>query len=190
MHFHTYLWIFRNVCVWIFLILLLHIMCINYTFLRCVFVFYGNTSWKSCQYARTSHILITKACFYIVWLHHVIVYLFILSWSRGLKKFYFLVHGILLSLVFAGPFLVGFDLSTFHPDFWDDTGLVLLELSRHGIGNDPSRTFRSKNIAHINQCPVTFLSIFGTQHSALSCHFPTRGQNYLLIPQVFLRVST
>lgn len=160
-------------------------MGINQTFLPCVFVFYFNLSWKSCQEAWTSHVLITEACFHIVWLYcKSLVYLFILLYSRGLKKLCNLGHGMLLSLVFAGHFLVGFDLYTFHPDFWEDTRLVLLDLSCYGLWNDLSRTFRSKNIAQIHQCPVTFLSIFSTQH------FPTDGENYLLILQVFLRVST
>lgn len=190
MHFHTYLWIFRNVCVWIFLILLLHIMCINYSFLPCVFVFYCNMSWKPCQYAWTLHILITKACFYIVWLYYVISLPLYSFMELDVEKIIFLSSWYIIITGLCRTLSCWIWLIYLPSWFLDDTGLVLLELSCHGIGNDLSRTFRSKNNAHINQCPVSFLSIFGTQHSALTCHFPTYGQNYLLIPQVFLRVST
>lgn len=71
------------------------------------------------------------------------------------------------------------------------TGLVLLDLFCHGAGDDPFRTFRNKKSSDINQCLLTFPSLyFGTKNSALTCHFPTHTQNHLLNSQVFFQVST
>lgn len=105
---------------------------------------------------------------------------------------YFLVHGILLSLTFSGLFLVGIDESTFHPDFCEDTGQVLLVPSCHGLGNDLSRTFRRTNTAQINQYPLTFLSYFwhptfcsnlsfSSMWTKLSSYFPSVSQSFYII---------
>lgn len=69
--------------------------------------------------------------------------------------------GIVSSLVFSRSSLVGFGLSTFHLISMKVLSCCCCIFSvMEQVTILPFRTFRSKNSAQINQCPLTFFSLY------------------------------
>lgn len=80
--------------------------------------------------------------------------------DQRVDKISFLGHGMLLWLVCAKTLSSWVCCIFLLPWFLRCTELMWLDLFCHRAGDDPFRTFRNKKSAHINQCLLTFPSLY------------------------------